>query len=249
MVAGLMGFGGIWVLWHPRHSQSLWLAVALLVEAALFAHYVPLLAPAIWGDKPLVEYVAYGSFLDAGAEIVMALSILMALEGSSAESLRHINAELEASQERLRQLLDLDPLTHLANRRGLRAAMAKVRREGAAIIFLDIDRFKQLNDQLGHMVGDACLKRLARALPRFFRPDDSLFRWGGDEFLVVAPGMDEETARQRVAALAAALATANGEGPGFTVSAGVSILPAGGDPEVAIRDADHAMYDVKRAKS
>jgi diguanylate cyclase (GGDEF)-like protein len=249
MVAGLMGVGGIGVLRHPRHAQSLWLGVALLVEAALFGHYVPLLAPTIWGAEPLMAYVAYGSFFDAGAEIFMALSILVALEGASAESLRHANAELEASQERLRQLLDLDPLTHLANRRGLRATLAMARQEGAAIIFIDIDRFKEINDQLGHMVGDACLKRLARVLPRFFRPDDKLFRWGGDEFLVVAPGLDDVAAQQRIAAIAGAVAVPTDEGPAFTISAGVSILAPGGDPETAIRDADRAMYDAKRTRN
>ncbi|NWG00294.1 MAG: GGDEF domain-containing protein [Thermoanaerobaculaceae bacterium] len=246
MVAGLLGFGGVWVLRRPRHLQSLWLGVALLAEAALFAHYVPLLAPTIWGGQPVTAYTAYSSFWDAGAEIFMALSILVALGGSSAEFLHHINAELEASQERLRQLVDLDPLTNLANRRGLRAVLERMRAGGAAIVFLDIDDFKLINDRLGHIAGDECLKRLARALPRFFRPDDYLFRWGGDEFLVVAPGMDEEGARQRVLALSAALATPGEEGPVCTVSAGVSVFPPGGDPDTAIHEADRRMYTCKR---
>ena len=153
MVAGLLGFGGVWVLRRPRHARSRWLGVALLAEAVLFAHYIPLLVPMMWGGRPLASYLAYSSFFDAGVEIFLALSILVALEGSTAEHLHHINEELEASQERLRQLVDLDPLTALTNRRGLREVLDRVRSVGAAIIFFDIDGFKGINDRLGHIAG------------------------------------------------------------------------------------------------
>lgn len=247
MVAGLLGLGGVWVLRRPRHSRSRWLGAALLLEAATFAHYVPLLAPTMWGGRPLASYLAYSSFFDAGAEIFLALCILVALEGSTAEYLRHLNAELEASQERLRQLVDLDPLTSLANRRSLRAALERVRSTGAAIIFVDIDDFKGINDRLGHIAGDDCLKRLARLLPQHFRPGDHIFRWGGDEFLVVAPGLEEEGARDRIGGLNASLGNPNEDGPSCRISAGIAMLPAGGDPEKAIHEADRRMYATKYA--
>jgi diguanylate cyclase (GGDEF)-like protein len=249
MVAGLLGFGGVWVLRRPRHARSRWLGVALLCEAVLFAHYVPLLTPLTWGGRPLASYMAYSSFFDAGAEIFLALSILVALEGSTAEHFRHINEELEASQERLRQLVDLDPLTSLTNRRALRDVLEHVRSVGAAIVFFDVDDFKGINDRLGHIAGDDCLKRLARKLPQFFRPDDFLFRWGGDEFLVVAPGLDEDGARKRITDFNAALARTSEDGPVCAVSVGIAMLPVGGEPEEVIHEADRRMYSTKRTNA
>ena len=158
----------------------------------------------------------------------MALAILVVIEGSSSQHLEHLNRELLASQERLRQLVDLDPLTSLANRRRLRDEMERVRAAGAAVIFLDVDNFKDINDRFGHIAGDACLLRVAAALKNTFRSDDTLFRLGGDEFLVIAPGLDPEAAEARVRALRADLAEGVENAPACHISVGVARLdPAG----------------------
>jgi len=242
MVGGLLTYGALWVLRHPRQPRSRWLGWGLLCEGALFLHYVPLLAPIIWGGSPLAEYVRYSSVLDAGAELLVALATLVALEASSTDHLRHVVRELELSQERLRQIVDLDPLTKLTNRRGLRAELDRVRSQGAAVIFLDLDNFKTINDRFGHTIGDFCLIRVAALLARSFRTEDAIFRWGGDEFLVVAPGMDLESAQRRVAAFRNELSRHGESAPPVSVSAGIAMLPPGGEPDLALREADQRMY-------
>jgi len=246
MTGILLTVGAVWVLTRPRVPRSRWLGIAMLLEGLLFLHYVPLLLPTLWGSEALAAYTSYSSFFDAGAELFLALSILVVIERSSSDHLEHLNQELLASQERLRQLVDLDPLTSLANRRRLRAEMDRVRSSGAAVIFLDVDDFKQINDLWGHISGDACLLRVASALTRVFRSDDALFRLGGDEFLVVAPGLDAQAARERVEHLRADLAETQEGVPPFRISIGIASLAPHGEPDTALREADAHMYDEKR---
>jgi diguanylate cyclase (GGDEF)-like protein len=249
MVGGILCYGAVWVLRHPRQPRARWLGWALLLQGLLFLHYVPMLAPLIWGGSALAPYLSFSSFLDAGGELLVALATMVALEASSNDHLRHVNRELEMSQERLRQLVDLDPLTKLANRRALRTELQRVQDRGAAVIFVDLDTFKSVNDRYGHAVGDLCLIRVAAVLARSFRTEDAIFRWGGDEFLIIAPGMDLEGALRRVDVFRTELAR-HGEGvPPVLASAGIALLPPGGEPDVALREADQRMYADKRRKS
>lgn len=248
MVGGVLTYGAVWVLRRPRMPRSRWLGFALLVEGLLFLHYVPLLLPRLWGAEPLARYTRYASFFDSGAELLVALAILVVVEASSSQHLEHLNRELLASQDRLRLLVDLDPLTSLANRRKLRDEMDRVRARGAAVMFLDVDNFKEINDRHGHIVGDACLLRVAAALTRIFRSDDALFRLGGDEFLVIAPGLDYEAADARVRQVRDELAAGDGDVPPVRLSVGVASLAPDGEPDAAIREADDRMYLEKRGR-
>ena len=244
----LLTSGAVWALRRPRVPRSRWLGAALLAEGVLLLHYVPLLLPTLWGGAALVRHTQYAAILDAGAELFMALAILVTIEGSSSQHLEHLNRELLASQESLRQLVDLDPLTALANRRRLHDEMERVRADGAAVIFLDVDNFKEINDRFGHIAGDACLLRVAAALRQTFRSDDTLFRLGGDEFLVIAPGLDPEAAQTRVGRLRADLAAGGESAPPCRISVGVASLAPSGEPEAALREADNRMYVEKRRR-
>jgi diguanylate cyclase (GGDEF)-like protein len=248
VVGSVLTVGAIGVIRKPRLSRSRWLGVCLLLEGLLFLHYVPMLLPRLLGNRPIAGYLHYSSFLDAAAELLVGLAILVVVESSSSEHLQHLNRELVASQERLRQLVDLDPLTSLSNRRRLRREFDRVQARGAAVIFFDVDDFKGINDRFGHIVGDACLLRLAAALRGTFRADDSVFRLGGDEFLVVAPGLEREGARERVARLRAVLASGDENSPACTLSVGVAQLAPDGEPEAALREADEQMYLEKRRR-
>ena len=249
LVAGaLLTSGAVWVLRRPRGPRSRWLGIALLAEGVLFLQSVPKLIGAIWARAAIGHITPYASFLDAGADLLIALAILVVIEESSSQHLEHLNQELLVSQERLRQLVDLDPLTALANRRRLRDEMERVRAYGAAVIFLDVDDFKEINDRFGHIAGDACLLRVAAALKNTFRSDDTLFRLGGDEFLVIAPGLDPEAAEARVGALRADLAEGAENAPACHLSVGVARLEPRGEPEAALREADDRMYVEKRRR-
>jgi diguanylate cyclase (GGDEF)-like protein len=242
MVGSIFLYGALSVLMHPRVARSRWLGWAMLAEGLLFLHYVPLLIPVVWFSIPLANYLRYPSFFDAGAELFLALGALVALESSVTQHLTHLNDELVASQDRLRQLVDLDPLTNLSNRRGFREEVDRRRGQDSTLIFLDIDNFKEINDRYGHQVGDECLRRLAQELTRAFRPEDALFRWGGDEFLVISKNLDPSSANERVEALRAIMKSETDGVPHCFISAGISLLPPGRDPDSALKEADERMY-------
>jgi len=124
-----------------------------------------------------------------------------------------LSAELQASRARIAKLeatIDIDPLTETLNRRGfereLKRSLAYVKRYGAtaALIYLDLDDFKPVNDRHGHAAGDAVLKAIAAALLSRVRASDVVARIGGDEFAVLLWNISEPDAWAKAAALEAA---------------------------------------------
>ncbi|MFC2144595.1 diguanylate cyclase domain-containing protein, partial [Acidobacteriota bacterium] len=214
--------GGITVLRNPRSSVSRWLGWAMLFEGALFVLSTALLAPALWGNTIGFAYLNYSSFFDAWAELMLALACIAVIADRREELLHYANRELLQSQQRLSRLVDTDPLTNLSNRRNLRKTMDSVIETGGAFIFIDINNFKQVNDLFGHSVGDTALQRLAKIVVKQFRPEDHVIRWGGDEFLVVSPGMDKVSARARVAAIREALKYRVDDCPPLSIAVGIA---------------------------
>lgn len=161
---------------------------------------------------------------------------------------------LTVANERLERLTETDAVSGLRNHRGMAAALeeAQARRlsQSCALLFLDVDHFKALNDSFGHAAGDAALREVGLALREHLRSSDTLGRWGGEEFLALLPGAD----------LAQALAAAEGVRAGIaarvfgiagglhlTCSIGVAALPQHAQDWMALVDAaDQAMYDAKR---
>jgi diguanylate cyclase (GGDEF)-like protein len=160
----------------------------------------------------------------------------------------------EQMQELERQASQ-DALTGLSNRRrfeeDLAAAMARSRRDRStgALLMLDLDRFKQVNDSQGHPAGDRLIKEIAEVLRRRTRESDSLSRLGGDEFAVILPRCSREEARLAAEAIADEVRAHRSEtAPApITVSIGVSIF--GNDPRTSVAtvvsEADAAMYAAK----
>jgi diguanylate cyclase (GGDEF)-like protein len=174
------------------------------------------------------------------------------------ERLRRDHREMKALRERLTELALTDALTELPNRRQfeqtLRTELARVRRHGSpcSVAMLDVDYFKNYNDRLGHVAGDAALKELARLIREHLRTGDVGARYGGEEFSVILTNTPKDVAaavleRLRLIVEAHPFANRRCQPHGrFTISAGIACAPRDGDQyETLVQQADSALYEAK----
>ena len=165
----------------------------------------------------------------------------------------------EKTNAMISHMADHDALTGLLNRRRMHnelvAAVAHARRHGGpfALVFMDLDRFKSVNDDHGHDVGDRFLSEFATGLELVARETDVVGRWGGDEFVVLLPQSTREQAGQFTDRLRHRLRLQPIDiGPETiwaSVSVGIAVHPAdGADPEALLARADEEMYAVKHAR-
>jgi diguanylate cyclase (GGDEF)-like protein len=162
-------------------------------------------------------------------------------------------------REQLRALATRDPLTGLANRRVMEETLERQCREAArlgrplVVALLDLDRFRDYNRRHGHLAGDAVLRALATLLEDVHRDADVACRFGGDEFVVILPGVTAADALGRLELLKSRLAARltsqdGGHHEPITASIGIAESPADGtDPAALIAAADEAMYRAKQA--
>lgn len=182
----------------------------------------------------------------------------LARPSSDVARLRAQLAQAEARIAELERLADTDPLTELPNRRPFTRAIARSIRHlerhntPAAVLFVDVDGLKAVNDLHGHLGGDAALLHIARTLQREVRATDLIARIGGDEFGLVLDHVDEVAARAKAATLALAVsdvpAAFDNASIGVRLSIGVSPVRLGDTTEAVLGRADAEMYGVKRAQ-
>ena len=176
------------------------------------------------------------------------------------EEIARLRAEvmnLEARVEELDRLAHQDALVPLVNRRGmlreLEMMIARHERHGtaAAMLFVDLNDLKLLNDQYGHMGGDLALMRVAEKLLQGTRANDCVARLGGDEFCVLLDHADEksalETAERLVDSIACDDCIFEGVALPLSVAIGVTLIEKGDSPATVLSRADKAMYRVKAA--
>ncbi|MEO6030646.1 MAG: diguanylate cyclase [Burkholderiaceae bacterium] len=177
-------------------------------------------------------------------------------EHGKARGLSERIVELEGEMRRLSDEVSTDQLTQIANRRGLHQAFdaerARLERSGSvlAVGLLDIDNFKRLNDELGHVAGDEALRSLAARVSTTLRPTDVVARYGGEEFVVLLPDtplMDAQEILTRLQrSLTGGLFMHQDKQVFVTFSAGVTAYRAAEGLEVALERADQALYEAKR---
>ena len=158
------------------------------------------------------------------------------------------SALVRREESRLATLAMLDPLTGLANRRALTEHLERSTEAAIALLFLDLDGFKSINDTYGHEAGDEVLIETARRLLEHTRLEDRVVRLGGDEFVVVCQRIsppEAEALARRIAA--AASQPIGGDGYQVTASVGIVTASAGEDASALLEQADAAMYRAKQS--
>ena len=176
----------------------------------------------------------------------------------AAARVTELHDRLEDLKRRLHREARVDPLTHVGNRLRLRedleALAGRIERygHGSSVALFDIDRFKAFNDTAGHLAGDEVLAAVAAELRRQARRGDEVYRYGGEEFVVIFPEQDTAHTRlaaERMRAAIERLAVDHPAGGVVTVSAGVAVMTAAeaDTPEAALKRADDALYRAKEA--
>ena len=176
---------------------------------------------------------------------------------SEISALRARVAQLQERVEQLDLLAHEDSLVDLPNRRGFVRALERLidrvsrYQEKAALLFVDLDGLKLINDSFGHQAGDAALIQVARLLVGGPPKSDVVARIGGDEFAILLGHSDEESARETAARLVDVIAdsdfTHDGQVLPLSVAIGAALIEADDSPESAMARADHEMYRRKAA--
>jgi diguanylate cyclase (GGDEF)-like protein len=190
-----------------------------------------------------------GAAVVAGAVLVTALVVVR--QWGAFTEISRLLATVRSQEERLRHQATHDALTHLANRTlfGERLEGELQQDAAPAVLLIDLDDFKTVNDTLGHAVGDELLQVVADRLRACVRPGDMVARLGGDEFAILLAGVDhgaaEEVARRIMARLEQPAQVGSHHLP-VGASVGVAMAATGDDAGSLLRNADIAMYSAKR---
>lgn len=241
--AGAMLLCSFTVLRHaPRSPMNLVLR-GVFVVAGLHFMFKPFIAHHFGVDRVDSDYAAslYAVFSQTSSGVLLVAAGLLILITVLQSVVRTNHGEART-----------DPLTALPNRRALyeafRALRARARTPVIATAIVDLDRFKQINDQLGHDGGDAVLRQVADCLEQTRPATATAARIGGEEFVLLLPGCDLEPARLICESIRLSIARlAVADLAGVTVSIGLTVAGAQEDLTDALRRADRALYQAKRA--
>ncbi len=229
------------------------MSAALLLLTIGFLHYVPVFGArkGLWGITVPSSYFHYTSVFDLLFETLLAFGTVMVLMESVRREVELANRKLTEARDQLELLVQMDPLTEALNRHAFHSLLRKPEKgqeskTSGSVAVIDIDNLKPINDTFGHTVGDTAIRAVARAMRSLVRADDMLFRWGGDEFLMLMFNLPESEAQRRMEKLNALLEENwrpwTSVPITVTVSFGVAGFRSLTDLGSAIETADKAMY-------
>ena len=252
-------FASALTLWPAlREHGSPGLRVMMIALALLtvnFLHDVPVFGArkGLWGFTVPAAYLQYTSVFDLILEVLLGFGTMMVLLEGVRREVEAANRQLTSTRDKLEFMARMDPLTEALNRHAFHSLLSRDEGAGEAtdgcVAVIDIDNLKQINDRFGHSVGDKAIRAVARAVRSMIRADDMLFRWGGDEFLVLMFKLHEEEASRRMRSLNEILKENSERLTSSPVTISVSIGVCGfeslsqlGD---SIDNADQAMYGTR----
>jgi diguanylate cyclase (GGDEF)-like protein len=268
-VAIVAALAALWMAFHLR-ANEIWMIYAKLGSAVIMGfaitgmHYTGMAAARFDHDTVCLKGASVDNSWMAGTIaaftfIILCVTLMLSLyDARVASRTARMAASLQEANEELQRMALQDGLTRLPNRLlledrlGQAIAHAQRSRAVCAVLFVDLDRFKTVNDTLGHFVGDELLKGVAARLLSSVRSADTVSRIGGDEFVVLLAEMsqadDAEKAAAKVLAALSQPFQVLGHELVITSSIGISLFPFHGkDARALITNADAAMYGVKKS--
>lgn len=233
------------------------MGVALILLSLDFLHYVPVfgIREGAWDISVPQAYLKYTYVINLIIEILLGFgTVMVSLEGVRRE-VEETNRELTRARDQLEVLARVDPLTDALNRHAFHSLRSR-RTNGTecaaagCVAVVDLNDLKLINDSHGHAAGDKAIRAVANAIHSIVRADDLLFRWGGDEFLVLLFGIGEQDARLRLDTLDERLERAElpWMSANVSVSHGLACFDTLAHLDQAIERADAEMYKRKLAR-
>ncbi|HEV2064858.1 MAG TPA: GGDEF domain-containing protein [Thermoanaerobaculia bacterium] len=201
-------------------------------------------------------FPAYTGFYDLFLEMLVGIGLIIWAMEDTEVRLATIHQRAVDDTQRTRRRAQIDPLTEAYNRFFLEELRPTLARDplGGTIVLIDVDGLKAINDLEGHEEGDKAIWTVAAAIKTLIRGNDFLIRWGGDEFLVILPGMDEEVVKKRLYMLPSKIEeirqaprAAQAYRKFLTASVGVTAFSTRVPFDMAIESADRLMYERKKA--
>ncbi len=243
--------------WYLRKSNVLFvyaLGTLALLELAILGLLLGFDPRASAGAQEMLRWLML-------AEPLILFLIALAMNTLVVDGLVHhlerTMVQISKNSAKLKVMAERDPLTAVLNRHAFYSLVGASRDEakkplGGSVAVVDIDNLKPLNDQHGHVAGDAVIRAVAKAIRSVIRAEDLLFRWGGDEFMVILPHVNLEESRWRFQKLDDVLQKTPLPGVphpvNITLSIGVSPFSSSNSLEKAIEEADERMYARKTEK-
>ncbi|HXD34064.1 MAG TPA: GGDEF domain-containing protein [Pyrinomonadaceae bacterium] len=233
------------------------MSAALLLLSIDFLHYIAVFSArkGAWGVTVPSGYLKFTSIIDLILEILLGFGTVMLLMEGVRREVEAANQKLLQARDRLELMAQMDPLTEALNRHAFHSLLNRNESGNESdvsgcVAVIDVDNLKVINDTLGHSVGDKAIRAVSRAVRSLIRADDMLFRWGGDEFLVLMFKLPDAEAERRMRTLNELLEKSVEQCTSAPVHVSVSYGVAGFNSMTqigqAIEEADKAMYEKRQ---